>query len=102
MLVANIVNLAPGVSPARSLLNSACRIHLSKTGIAVSLQDPTKALEMNARMAGPALPVDASTPELARDRVARLRRTLRGPSVATTPATPATLASRCNAGCGAG
>lgn len=32
---------------------------------------------MSVRMAGPALPVDASTPELARERVARLRGTLR-------------------------
>lgn len=77
VLVANIVKLALGVSPARSFLNSDCLIQLSKTGIAVSLQDPAKALEMNARMAGPALPVDASTPELAREWVARLRGTLR-------------------------
>ncbi|ROM50831.1 hypothetical protein BK651_23310 [Pseudomonas rhodesiae] len=38
------------MSPAGGFLNSACRIQLSKTGVAVSLQDPAETLEMSARM----------------------------------------------------
>ncbi|MCY1456880.1 hypothetical protein D9M71_741290 [compost metagenome] len=50
LVFVDIVKFAPGMSPAGGFLNSARGIELSKTGIAVSLQDPAEALEMSTGM----------------------------------------------------